>query len=384
MLLQLLRHGLLTWFACLSHGCVADGLATGSDGLLYAYNDAAELWTLDVTKGATEWILAEGELLPGTEGLVLVSTKGGDFMASANFDTLWSRPLESADEWTIRATLPSVDPLPKRQVVKTPSRPLKYDKTKQGNKKPILGIYRSSEYRKPSKGFDLPAPGRAVLDLGAHIGWFTLWCLDNGADKVVSVEATPESFGYHKQNFAEDPRVTSVHAAVVSAESYKKSPTATFRIAPQGNTWRNCLDQYTYWNDKVTQELGSVTVPCVTVEQLLKDHPEIHMVKIDIEGSEMELLETVVWPQSVEYLAFEYSIGTRCHSMEGVPDDCPATCAKVRFPAVRERLEAQGFHVQFAPSYWAVVTGKKASVYDEIIFCKRLRAPVAPCEAGPA
>ena len=44
-----------------------------------------------------------------------------------------------------------------------PSRMLKYDKNKQGNKKPILGIYRSSEYRKPSKGFDLPAPGRAVL-----------------------------------------------------------------------------------------------------------------------------------------------------------------------------------------------------------------------------
>lgn len=30
-----------------------------------------------------------------------------------------------------------------------------------------------------------------VLDVGAHIGWFTLWCLDHGASSVVAVEVPP-------------------------------------------------------------------------------------------------------------------------------------------------------------------------------------------------
>jgi hypothetical protein len=104
-------------------------------------------------------------------------------------------------------------------------------------------------------------------------------------------------------------------------------------------------------------------------------------VKIDIEGAEMGLLETVVWPQHVEYLVFEYSIGTRCCNLAcpgSVAKGCGTDCSKVRFPATRERLEAQGFHVQFAPSYWNVCKGKKNAVYDEIIFCKRVKAPVCP------
>jgi hypothetical protein len=40
-----------------------DGLATHG-GLLYAYNDANELWSLDVAGGATEWILSDFPLLP--------------------------------------------------------------------------------------------------------------------------------------------------------------------------------------------------------------------------------------------------------------------------------------------------------------------------------
>jgi FkbM family methyltransferase len=348
------------------------GLAA-QDGKLYAYNDADELWSLELDLRA-DWELLAGALLPGTNGLCL----SGVHMLSANFDTLWERPLAAVNCFTIKGSLPQSDVKVTRRVAKTPSRMLKYDRTQQGNKKPILGIYTNSEYRKPSKGFDLPEVGRAVLDLGAHIGWFTLWCLDNGASSVIAVEATPQSHGFHAANFKDDPRVTSIHAAAVSQASFDQSPTATFRIAPMGNTWRNCLDKYTYWNEKTTATMGSVTVPCVSVPQLLKEHPEVHMVKIDIEGSEMELLEEIVWPEHVEYLVFEYSVGTRCCHLACpgcVEKGCPPTCSKVRFPPIREKLEAQGFYVQFAPSYWSVITGKKSAVYDEIIFCKRVQAP---------
>lgn len=116
--------------------------------------------------------------------------------------TLSYRPLSwtscAASAGNICSLLPADAVVPpvkeKRHVVKKPSRMLKCDGRQEGSKKPINGVYTSSEYRKPSKGFDLPHIGSAVLDLGAHVGWFTLWSLDNGASKVVSVEATPESY----------------------------------------------------------------------------------------------------------------------------------------------------------------------------------------------
>ena len=64
-------------------------------------------------------------------------------------------------------------------------------------------------------------------------------------------------------------------------------------FAPRGNNWRNCIDRCTYWDDKTTQQMGKVKVPTISVERLLAKHPDIHMVKIDIEGAEMEILESV-------------------------------------------------------------------------------------------
>jgi hypothetical protein len=55
-----------------------------------------------------------------------------------------------------------------------------------------MAVLKMSPSRLPSH----PAPqvpGKLVLDVGSHIGWFTLWCLDHGAGSVVSVEADPTS-----------------------------------------------------------------------------------------------------------------------------------------------------------------------------------------------
>merc|ERR1719424_130348 len=116
-----------------------------------------------------------------------------------------------------------------------------------GDKKPVKGIYESREYRKPNLGYNLPVPGKMVLDVGAHIGWFTLWCLDHGASEVCSVEADPRNAALHKTNFESDARVTSIHAAVVGSDNEK---TATLQLAPKGESWRNSLERYTYYRNK--------------------------------------------------------------------------------------------------------------------------------------
>ena len=124
-----------------------------------------------------------------------------------------------------------------RYVSTRPSRRLHYNRVNAGDKKPRYGIFGKKEYRRPSQGFDLPVPGKAVLDLGAHVGFFSLWCLDNGASRIVAVEADPTTAALHTQNCARDDRVQTINAAVVSRENAALEPTATFRRAPRGNTW---------------------------------------------------------------------------------------------------------------------------------------------------
>ena len=228
-------------------------------------------------------------------------------------------------------------------------------------------------------GCDLPTPGKTVLDLGAHVGWFTLWCLDHGASKIIAVEASPKSYRYHLGNFKNDDRVTSIHAAAVSEEIYQNSNggTLNYVIAPNSNNWRNCVKEQAYW--KNSSSLTSITVPCLSVQRLLAEHPGIHTVKIDIEGSEMDVLESVEWPVSVQYIVFEYSIGTRSCKQDctgSVGTGCALTCAKVRYPGIQDNLEAQGFEVNVPggqESFNTYVTGERVvGPYDKIIFCRRI------------
>ena len=218
-------------------------------GHIYAANGSDELWVLKL--GAKmSWREDGGALLPETYGLTVYHSGKSPTMLSANYDSVWRRPCGKDNEEKCKAAHSKPHVLPhtacisttfcvdcrvptaclsgdicsllpadaveppvkeKRKIVKKPSRNLKCDVSQEGSKKPITGVYLSSEYRKPSKGFDLPHVGSAVLDLGAHVGWFTLWSLDNGASKVVSVEATPESYVRMRQSAVPSPALAVCH-----------------------------------------------------------------------------------------------------------------------------------------------------------------------------
>ena len=135
--------------------------------------------------------------------------------------------------------------------------------------------------------------------------------------------------------------MTSIHAAVVADE---KEEFAMMSLAPRGETWRNSLERYTYYKNK--DELDTVKVPCMTVPKLLKEHPTVHTVKIDIEGAEMEVLEAMEWPAHVKVLMFEYSCATRACTLDcpaNIAKGCNKKCAKLRFFPIEASLKRQGF-----------------------------------------
>ncbi len=123
-------------------------------------------------------------------------------------------------------------------------------------------------------------PGMVVVDIGAHIGIYTLFALRqlSGHGRVYSFEPTPKTFALLRDNvqvngFLEsgvarlDPRAISDHAG-----------TANFTAYP-GNSGHNTL-----FGGAAPGE--ALSVETVTLDAALADEPRIDVIKIDAEGSE--------------------------------------------------------------------------------------------------
>jgi len=113
----------------------------------------------------------------------------------------------------------------------------------------------------------------SVLDLGAHVGIFSLFMVAHGAKAVVSVEANPKTFVELSSNLGPFRNATLLNLAVTNG----RSPIILIDDADA--------------QSKIVQSEG-VEVRTTTLEDLVallpKDGPRL--LKVDVEGSEYQIL----------------------------------------------------------------------------------------------
>lgn len=124
-------------------------------------------------------------------------------------------------------------------------------------------------------------PGATVLDVGAHLGFFTLQAARAaGAEgRVVAVEPNPRTLGHLRRNLALNgvqERVRIVPAAVGAA-----SGTTRFYVEPAGDTSSRF---------RPAPAAEEVEVELTTADALMAGLPPVDVVKIDVEGGELEAL----------------------------------------------------------------------------------------------
>lgn len=140
---------------------------------------------------------------------------------------------------------------------------------------------------------DLPRQPRLILDLGANVGYASVYfALRWTTARVLAVEPEPSNVAVLRRNAASLPRVEVVEAAV-----WPRPGRVVLEDVGKG-----------FWGMRVRDAGDGRDVPAVTIPELLAraDADWADLVKIDIEGSELDLFsEETDWIANVGALALE-------------------------------------------------------------------------------
>ncbi|WP_299779554.1 FkbM family methyltransferase [uncultured Roseobacter sp.] len=139
-------------------------------------------------------------------------------------------------------------------------------------------------------------PGEIVLDCGANIGDVTGPLAATGA-AVHAYEPDPYAFGRLLGAFKDTPNVNLHNAAVgVSSGTIKLMRAENFEANPKGASVKSTvmvggrrIDEH----PDNTIDVNLVDLPALA-RDLIDEHGEIAFLKMDIEGAELEVLETML------------------------------------------------------------------------------------------
>jgi FkbM family methyltransferase len=134
---------------------------------------------------------------------------------------------------------------------------------------------------------DLLRPGDLVFDVGANIGEYTGAFIDLGAT-VVAVEPQPQLAEHLRRRFHTDRRVTVVHTALSdhqgTATLYCPTADALATLEEGRATGESGPGAKFRWSK-------TLTVPLSTIDALVGDFGTPALIKIDVEGHELNVLQ---------------------------------------------------------------------------------------------
>ena len=131
-------------------------------------------------------------------------------------------------------------------------------------------------------------PGQTVVDLGGHIGLFTLYASRKvgSRGRVVVCEPNPHNFALLKRNIGLNdlPHISAHHCAVAERDGE-----AEFYI-PEGGADRDNPATSSLYS---TQGRRAVKVPLRTLDGLMREEgiESIDHLKVDVEGAELDVLK---------------------------------------------------------------------------------------------
>ena len=171
-----------------------------------------------------------------------------------------------------------------------------------------------------------------VFDGGAHDGWFLHswkdWCPEA---EIHAFEPAIEAYEKSKELYGGDPSLHFNNAGVgrttgtLELNVMEGSRVSNSFLAPVEETWK----EIDYHHGAITRR----SVPVITLDDYARAIPSIYLIKIDVQGFDLEVLEGAVETlKKTDYVFVESAIRPL---YEGAP----------RFTDVHKFLDAHGFHL---------------------------------------
>ena len=150
-----------------------------------------------------------------------------------------------------------------------------YIRAKQSDFVVLTSMFVKQEYFK----YFTIEKGDTVLDLGANIGGFSVIASVYKPEKIICVEADPETFNVLKKNL----ELNNVKAELINKAVWSEDNVwIPFRIM------RNHSNSSTILERK-GENYFVIEVPTISLKRLVKDYGPIDFLKCDIEGAEFEV-----------------------------------------------------------------------------------------------
>ena len=177
-------------------------------------------------------------------------------------------------------------------------------------------------------GFEFEPPIKTIIDAGANIGLASIYFANKYPEvEIICIELDPVNYGLLKVNTEKYPSIETINAGL-----WHNKETLKFKY-----------EGVSHWGYKVDNDLndGSVSVDSITMTELISryDLQSIDILKIDIEGSEVELFSKNYesWLPKVKYLVIETHDRWRSNSTE-VVRKAVAKCNFMELGQVGENL----------------------------------------------
>ena len=214
----------------------------------------------------------------------------------------------------------------------------------------INEILNKQAYRKKKINFFIEEDD-VWLDGGAHIGFFSLYASKNNAKKIYCFEPEKENFSLLQQNIEMMKKKYRTEYEIFPSAVNQKGGQHIMTIAP--NTWRHSL--VTHYKKK----LPTVSISCMALDDILNPYKDINCIKLDIEGSELEILKEEHDFSRIKKMVFEYSF-TKDRNMQTF-FHCVKKLDKYFDVDIQKSYHNQKF--QGKEGFWG-------GFIDSIIFCK--------------
>lgn len=161
----------------------------------------------------------------------------------------------------------------------------------------IKEVLNRNVYQKQKIGF-LIQSSDIWLDLGSNIGIFALFVLSVGG-QVICVEPEQENCFFIHKNLSTNFK-----------HGYTILPVAIDIEQGIGQLYL-CKGDYNKSRHTLYKKRGRKSIPIdkFTLEDFLLEYPNINAIKMDIEGTEIDILENIDWNHfsQIQKLVFEYS-----------------------------------------------------------------------------